>query len=104
MLDHVAVARIGYVDTSVLGLNHGRVGVAGGMRCNVEGGDRAPRDTVVGERHMDRITHALGAALGRPSLDFSRPRRLPDRGARKRQLLLASALAAILGLGGGASS
>ncbi|MDX2017045.1 MAG: pilus assembly protein PilM [Planctomycetota bacterium] len=45
---------------------------------------------------------ALGAALGRPSLDFSRPRRLPDRGARKRQLVLASALAAILGLGGGA--
>ncbi len=36
---------------------------------------------------------------GRPSLDFLHPRRAPDRAARRRQMMLLGALAAIVGLG-----
>jgi len=43
----------------------------------------------------------LEQMLGRPILDFANPRRMPDRAARKRQLVLGAALGAIVLSGAG---
>jgi hypothetical protein len=86
-----------------------RVGATLGVQAEVVALPTSVRWEAIDTEHAADLTVAgplagiaLGSQLGRPSLDFSRPRRLPDRGARKRQIVLASALAAVVALGGGA--
>jgi len=76
-----------------------------GTALSCRGETAAPPESVVIPAELSPAERAaanplcgllLEQLLGRPMLDFANPRRMPDRAARVRQLVLASALGAIL--------